>query len=72
MTDRYNLHCTYICINIYNDSSTFVLQTDLQDPDINVEEELLPWVKCHQDIAKTLKKHEQKWQELIKVLFMSS
>ena len=33
---------------------------------MNVEEELIPWVKCHHDIAKTLKKHEQKRQELIK------
>ena len=31
-----------------------------------MEEELIPWVKCHPNIGKTLKKHEQKRQELIK------
>ena len=60
------VHAMYVCIISSSNSSIFVLQTDLKDPDMNVEEELLPWVKCHQDIARTLKKHEQKRQELIK------
>ena len=33
-----------------------------------MEEELIPWMKCHHDVGKTLKKHEQKRQELIKGL----
>jgi len=42
------------------------LQVDLQDDDLQVEDELVPWLKCHYDIAKMMKKHEQKRQELIK------
>ncbi|XP_065902948.1 rho guanine nucleotide exchange factor 12-like isoform X2 [Dysidea avara] len=44
------------------------LLIDLQDEDLQVEVELVPWLKCHYDIGKSMKKNEQKRQELIQEL----